>query len=402
MRALSIILGLALLVGGVAAAIWMSQRPPSVPPKNLSGNTKPFDVEEPSQEKKAPRNGSKEKPIPVVAPTGPYPKAVADEREYDFGTMQMGSQGSHVFIIRNDGEAPLEVVAREEDTTCQCTVGKVGNEKAVPPGEEVTVELKWEIKSQNPNFRHTAKIRTNDPENQVIELAITGRVDQTFHLIPSSVWELGTATEGASAKAVGTLFSRLLDKFEITEFVCPNPRVTCTWQPIDEASRREFEALSGYTLVVRVDLSDVVGQFQEFAEIRTDAAEPVAARFAIRARNPGAFDVIARNWDPEHSMLLLGEFPAAEGKTGELSFYTQLEEDVELVAAVSEHNAIKATWTKDEKFQSRGKSKRYLLKLEVLPGQPVNRKRKQAERLDLKFNHPKLGSMTIYVDYLSI
>lgn len=400
MRVLAVVLTVLLVIGGLIAAVWLGQTPPPPTVAKSAGGASSESTAK--KEGSAPKGTDDDKPIPVVAPHGPYPKAVIGERDYDFGVMEVGGKGSHIFVIRNDGEAPLEVVAREQDTTCQCTVGKVGNEKAVLPGEEVTVELQWEVKSSNPNFRHTAKVRTNDPENQVIELAITGRVDQKFHLVPATVWDLGEGSDDKPARATGALFSRTFDSFEIGEFVCPNPRVTCTWEPLDEESKKGYEAKSGYRLTIDADLRDTVGSFREFVELKSKSPELVAARFEIRARKPGPYEIMAPHWNPEYSTLLLGEFPASEGKSGELTFYTRLDGDVELISAESEHEAVKATWTKDEKYQSKAKTQRYVLKLEVLPGRPVSRKRRDAEKITLKFNHPQLGAMTIFVDYLSI
>src|SRR5258707_1379935 len=54
-----------------------------------------------------------------ISPTGPYPKAVV-EANYDFGRMEVGEERSHVYTIRNEGEAVLKIV--NVGTTCQCTV----------------------------------------------------------------------------------------------------------------------------------------------------------------------------------------------------------------------------------------------------------------------------------------
>ena len=107
------------------------------------------------------RRSQPEQPIPVPSKTGPQPKAVTDETEYDFGVMKQGSKGRHVFVIRNEGKAPLEMVALKKDMTCQCTVGELGKE-GLRPGESTDVTLSWTIKSPNPNYQHHAIVRTND------------------------------------------------------------------------------------------------------------------------------------------------------------------------------------------------------------------------------------------------
>src|SRR5579872_2905137 len=57
---------------------------------------------------------------PPVSKTGPYPKAVIEETEFEFGRMEVGEERSHAFIIRNEGEAPL--LLKKGKTTCKCTM----------------------------------------------------------------------------------------------------------------------------------------------------------------------------------------------------------------------------------------------------------------------------------------
>src|SRR6185369_10235732 len=61
--------------------------------------------------------------FPPVSKAPPYPKAVMDETEFEFGRMEVGEERSHVFMIRNEGDAPL--IIKQGPTTCQCTVGSV-------------------------------------------------------------------------------------------------------------------------------------------------------------------------------------------------------------------------------------------------------------------------------------
>ena len=54
--------------------------------------------------------------IPVPPKHGPFAKAVVTgEPLFDFGVMEQGQKGEHQFVIRNEGEAPLQLVARMDD-----------------------------------------------------------------------------------------------------------------------------------------------------------------------------------------------------------------------------------------------------------------------------------------------
>ncbi len=387
MKALAIILTLGLGVGFLGLAVYLSKTQPV--PTGIQGH-------------KPTRSGGNEEdePIPKPAPFGPHPKAVAPETEYDFGSMPMYSKGHHSFVIKNEGEAPLEIVARKKETTCQCTVGKAG-EKIIAPGGETTVELNWEIKSPSKQFRHTAKVRTNDPKNEVIELVISGIVDKDFYVIPESLWDLGIAEDNNPATASGVLFSRVKKEFEITKMTCSNPRVTCTSEPMTEEDLAKYEALSGHKVTVTADMHDLIGYLNESVEIQSSISESKAAQFAVRARRLGPFEIVARQWDSERSTLMIGEIPAGTGKTLEVSVFVKCEKEVQMVSAELKHQAVKVSWKKDEKFKAESKTKRYLLKIEIPPGPVISRLREEAEEVKLKFDNPDLGDFTIFVSYLA-
>jgi hypothetical protein len=93
---------------------------------------------------------------PPISPTGPHPKAVAEETEFDFGVMPVYGKGKHEYVIRNEGEADLVLMARKEDTTCSCTFGELSKDGSIKPGESVKVTLQWEIKAMTePMIRRT-------------------------------------------------------------------------------------------------------------------------------------------------------------------------------------------------------------------------------------------------------
>ena len=58
------------------------------------------------------------------------PKAVVVNSEHhDFGSMDRNEHGTHAFVIRNDGDAPLTLVTGK--TTCKCTVFAAAQDRHV-------------------------------------------------------------------------------------------------------------------------------------------------------------------------------------------------------------------------------------------------------------------------------
>ncbi|HBH52095.1 MAG TPA: hypothetical protein DDY91_09400, partial [Planctomycetaceae bacterium] len=100
---------------------------------------------------------TKESYFPEIAEKGPWPKAVVDQTEFEFGRMEVGEEMTHAFKIRNEGEAPLELA--KGNTTCQCTISELEN-NLIPPGGEASITLRWKPTAQSDAFEKGAEIRT--------------------------------------------------------------------------------------------------------------------------------------------------------------------------------------------------------------------------------------------------
>ncbi|HET8753374.1 MAG TPA: DUF1573 domain-containing protein, partial [Salinimicrobium sp.] len=63
-----------------------------------------------------------------------------DETEYDFGTIDRGTNVEHVFTFTNTGDVPL--VITDANSTCGCTVPSYTDEP-IPPGEKGELLVKF-------------------------------------------------------------------------------------------------------------------------------------------------------------------------------------------------------------------------------------------------------------------
>ncbi len=338
-------------------------------------------------------------PGPKVSPTGPYPKAVTPESDYDFGAAQHMTNGTHTFVVRNEGEAPLIVVARKGDSSCQCTLGTVDGDEPIPPGGEQTVTLEWTIKADVPVFRQWAKIRTNDPERKEIELSIHGRVEKLLAVVPSEVWEVGEIRADEGATATGAVYSGLLDNFKIESATCTNPAVSVTWEPVSAEKLAEKNAKSAYEIKVHVNPNVPVGPFSEQVDVAIAGDHKL--NFRVKGVRPGPIDVVGLGWHPASSTLALGEFPADKGKNAKLFLYVRgFDGELEIKSVKSDKSPAKFTLVRDEKFE--GATKRYELKIEIPPGTPADHRRSKSAKISFEFNHPDASEFLLFLDYLAL
>ncbi|MDX1967736.1 MAG: DUF1573 domain-containing protein [Planctomycetaceae bacterium] len=338
---------------------------------------------------------------PKISETGPYPKAVVDETTYDFGAMLHGGQGEHVFTIRNEGQADLEVIARKEDTTCSCTFGELSDNGKIPPGKSVDVTLKWQVKFNTPTFRHRAVVRTNDPEYKEVELTITGKVEEPLILKPGSPWSVGEMVSDEPSVLEGVLISKLVDAFEIKEVKAESGVATVETTPLSAEELATNEAKSGYKITATIKPTVPVGVVSDNVKITTDIEKGGTFDIVISGTRPGPVELLGPSYTASGSAIRLGEFPASEGKSAVISIFVRnFDEEFQLLGTEQTFNSVQVEMSKDPK--ATGKVQRYLLKVTVPPGAPQDRLRKKSEKINLLFNHPQAEKVRIYVEFLAV
>ncbi len=339
-------------------------------------------------------------PGPPISESGLFPKAVVGETEHDFGVMTLHQKGSHKFTIKNEGKGELKLVARREDATCQCTLGELADGDTIPPGESRDVTLAWEIKVKVESFRHTAKIRTNDPENRVIEYVVKGKVDERYKLMPGELMEVGNLSRTDSAKASGVVCSAVVDNFAIKSATCAHDKVRVTHTPMSVEALAEHRAKSGYVVNVEVLPGVAVGPFTESVVIAIDDAEQPDLVFRLQGHMSGPIEFLGPSFRKETSILTFGEFKAVDGKEITLSLFVRdFDEDLQLLGVEPTPDRIQFELKKAE--QLTGKTRRYQLKAKVLPGEPLDFYQGESLKLNLKFNHPDSQNVTLNIRLLA-
>jgi len=343
-----------------------------------------------------------ELPIPEK---GPFGKAVATEKSFNFGVMEKGDKGSHTFVIKNEGPGPLRV--KKGSTSCgQCTFGAVSRDDDIPVGESVEVTVNWELKSDVPKFRQTADVYTTDPEHKKLIFAIEGIVDRPLRLVPEGAWAMGDLNEYEPTTAQGSLFSTLVDDIQIEKVECDNPLVKVTWErtsteelALKKGAQQEKPKVA-LTVKVTVEPGSSVGPLRETIKLHTNVRGGTTVEISLTGKRPGPIEVKGRNFNTENNVIKLGEFPATEGKKAKLQMYVRnLEGELEAQQIETDDARVKVQVASTGRVF--GKSKVYDIDVEVLPGVSVLRRDKAAEPVVLKLNHPAANEYKMYVDYFA-
>jgi hypothetical protein len=226
---------------------------------------------------------------PERAPAGPRhgPKAVADATEATLGKIERSEQFAHVFTVRNEGEAPLQL--SRGGSSCKCTVASVP-EDPVPPGGEAKIRVGANASVKDEPLKkgrisEQAWIRTNDPEHQKI----------TFSLAATCIRRLAAAPEEISIQihagappefgwlAEALVYSQVWAKFAVTSVKCSRPTIKCAVEPADEQWLVDNQARSGYRLAVRLPTDMPQGTIDERVDL---VATPESGEKAVTLAVP--------------------------------------------------------------------------------------------------------------------
>ncbi len=340
---------------------------------------------------------------PEISETGPWPKAVMDETEHEFGVMEVNSVEKHKFIVRNEGDAPLKVVLGP--TTCKCTLSEMEDDE-ISPGESTEIELQWEPKARAERFRQTAVLYTNDPKNAEIKLTVVGQVDKLLALDPPDSWNVGEIRDDEPTVVTGSITSKILEKFEVQEIESSHDNLTATAEPMTEEELKEREATAGYKLTATLEPGVPVGPFNERVTVKTDIRTGTDLVFHFRGHRAGPLRFVAMpgvKWYPESLGLDLGRFKAAEGKKATLLVLIDKFEGEEwkFEEIDSDPKFLKADLKKDPEWDGKGRQ-RYRLTFEVPPGSPpVIRQGKSGAKMTVRTNHPDAKELVFKLVFFS-
>ena len=405
----------------------------------------------------APSAPAKPDGIPVPPKSGPYGKfAVVGEPVHNFGVMEMGQKGSHEFKIRNDGRGPLKMVARKEDHTCQCTLGSLGAE-GLKPGEETTVTMNWEIKNPATQFEHSAKIRTDDPDNPVTTFRVRGLVGKKLTVRSGTEMTIGQLSDAKVTERKFVVHSETVDAFEITKLETSNAVIEATSRPLvgdelreatqdptqeaneramQDAHRNEAEGKKasaepgheghdhagsalpadslilkqpevkcGHEVKVVFNSGLPIGKFRESVTIYTNIPDSSPLVIMFEGSRAGPIEILGTPgvaWSPQEGRVRMPRFRAQEGKKAKLLVFVKKTEALwEITEAKVSPSFLKFQLIKDENFKGMGRD-RYDLIIEIPAGEaPVSYSGETIGSIVLSTNHPDAKLINLGLEFTS-
>ncbi|QDU39436.1 hypothetical protein Mal4_37810 [Maioricimonas rarisocia] len=327
---------------------------------------------------------------------GPYAKVEVEELEHNFDRMLLGESGNHVFLFKNVGEAPLKLAKGR--TQCKCTLSDLARNE-IPPGEVGEVELTWTPVSAASEFTKQAQILTNDPDQPIVTLTITGGVFERVVVEPGKTWTLGVIPENDTARFDGLIFSQLDDDMEIESVETSNDALTITYEKLSDEQLERVDGLSGFRILGELEPRVDIGRFTETFSIKTNLEDVEPLDLSVTGNRIGPFSIVGPNWYAGRTLIDLGKAESDKGKKSTLSiFISPFGETLKFFDIETDPEFLKVSLNKDENFQSESRE-RYILTIEVPPGAQSGAWRMpDAGTIRVKSNHPEVPSFEFNVE----
>ena len=151
------------------------------------------------------------------APAGP--KAVVAEPIKDMGVVPKGDKISYDFVIRNEGQAPLEIA--DVRASCGCTVAKF--DRTIAPGQTGKVNVEVDTATFSGPISKGVTVLTNDPSTPEIELTIRAKAEPFIQVKPGYARYITVHGESQKGLIVQSLWAPDGAPLEIVKIESPYP-----------------------------------------------------------------------------------------------------------------------------------------------------------------------------------
>lgn len=166
--------------------------------------------------------------VAVPATAGQHPVLALGETAHDVGTVPVGETIETQFVLRNAGDAALEISRTK--ASCRCTVAEV--ESPIAPGKSGTVRLRVDTAGFDGPIVQSVVLYTNDPAQRHLELAVQADVRPYLEVRP------GVARHLFGQKAVEqNLWATDGQDFEVLRVDSPSPYVEATFHRATDDER---------------------------------------------------------------------------------------------------------------------------------------------------------------------
>jgi len=165
-------------------------------------------------------------------PIGPKISLIAPV--YDFGRVTEGIVVEHDFVIRNDGDQPLQILKVEP--SCGCTVAKLAKDRILP-SETTLLSVTFNTDGFWGNEIKVVRVYTDDLRQRSSELAIQGVVEREISLNPPRLY-FGRVSRGKADSRQLSIVSSEPETVQVTKVESASEFIVLSGHEVDKGASK--------------------------------------------------------------------------------------------------------------------------------------------------------------------
>lgn len=272
---------------------------------------------------------------------------------YNFGTMQRKGKLSNRFVFKNVGTAPLYL--KEQGTSCPACTFVTFTSATVAVGESLAIEIQWEAKQNESEFRKEVYVATSDPDKPLVRLIIEGTVTTAVRVLPP---ELIFNQVPANTEVTGNIFVFYykVDDFQITNVDFAFKEIAhlfeVTQSPVtDPEMLKSSQADGGIMLTVRIKPGLELGAFRQTMYVKTNLSGGAVEDIAVRGVITSDISFLGPKFSPKNQELNMGTVRRGDSTTVLALIKGQYRNDVQFeVASIHPEKSLRVELTAPEPF----------------------------------------------------
>ncbi len=210
----------------------------------------------------------------VAAESGP--RAVPVEPVVDFEIVPKGEPIHHVFEIKNEGDAPLELT--DVKPACGCTVAQF--DRVIAPGKTGRVTIKLETANFGGPISKPVAVFTNDPANPKIQLVVKAEIRPYLGVKPG--YARFIYVQGEQLRPIPqVLWADDGSDINVLDVKAPYDYIRVEYREATEEEREVDHQGKQWAFQVHLDPEAPVGALRDYVEVMTDHPKQKSMRIPI-------------------------------------------------------------------------------------------------------------------------
>jgi hypothetical protein len=213
---------------------------------------------------------------------GPLPTIDIVEKIKDFGTVAKGEKLRAEFVVRNTGQAPLEIT--QVRPTCGCTVADF--DRSIAPGTTGKIRAEVDTAAFSGPIAKAVLVFSNDPMTPQLNLVIKADVRSFVEVLPRALILFKNLLSGEAATEKVTLVSADASDFAVTGADAGGGPYKIAYRLLPESERIAERKGPQWEVTITVPADAPEGMLNHRIIVKTTAAKaaevPINVTGAVR------------------------------------------------------------------------------------------------------------------------